>query len=334
MILITGATGLVGSHLLLDLLESGRAVRALYRTEARKQAVRRLFAFYGKEALFADIQWLRADITDIPSLEPAFDGIAHVYHCAALISFNPDDENRLRKVNIEGTANIVNLCLARGVRKLCHISSVAALGDLNEGETVNTEASDWNPERLHNDYAISKYGAEMEVWRGQQEGLSTVILNPGIIIGPMTCKSGGTAELFARIENGQTFYTLGKTAVVAVDDVVRAAILLMGSGIEAEKFILSAENHTYRDLMVSVADALGTARPKYHAQKWMTSLAWRADWLLSATGIKRRTLSKAGARSLHAAEEIVSDKIRSQVGFTFSPLSDAIAQAAAFWKIS
>lgn len=331
MILITGATGLVGSHLLLRLLDEGKKVRALYRSDAKKEGVRKLFAYYGKERLFDQADWIQGDITDIPSLENAFRNIETVYHCAALISFNPDDEEALRKVNIEGTANVVNLCLSHHIRKLCHASSIAALGDLPDGQTVNDEQSDWNPEKLHSDYAISKYGAEMEVWRGQQEGLSVIIVNPGIIIGPMPDKTSGTAELFLRMEQGQSFFTDGMTAVVAVSDVVGAMVRLTDSDISGEKYILSAENVTYEDLMTQVATALHVRPPSKRATRAMTGIAWRVDWLLSLLGRKRR-LSKAAAQSLHSQETYSSDKIKKVLDFRFTPVQAAIKETAAYWK--
>ena len=179
MILVTGGTGLVGAHLLLHLLENGEEkIRAIYRKSKQIEKTKSLFELYKKSDLFSKIGWIQADILDVPSLENAFEEVDYVYHCAGLISFNPDDENQLRKVNIEGTANIVNFCIDKKVTKLCHVSSIAALGNLTQNQTIITEETEWNPEVLHSDYAISKYGAEMEVWRGQQEGLQVVIVNP------------------------------------------------------------------------------------------------------------------------------------------------------------
>lgn len=332
MILITGATGLVGSHLLLRLLEDGQTVRALYRTASNRAHVRNLFAFYEKEHLFDQADWQQADITDIPSLEEAFNGIHEVYHCAALISFLPQDEARLRKVNIEGTANIVNLCLHHQVRKLCHVSSIAALGDLREGETVNTELSEWNPELHHSDYAISKYGAEMEVWRGVQEGLPAVVVNPGIIIGPVADRNSGTATLFANVASGMSYYTDGATAVVDVRDVVDAMLRLMASEISGEKFILSGARYSYRQLLSETAHALGVREPRKRASRQMLAIAWRVDALLAFFGLKKRALSRASATSLSHDEVISAEKIETQLGFRFRAITPAIEQAARFWK--
>ncbi len=209
MILVTGGTGLVGAHLLLHLLENGEQnLRAIYRKENQIQKTKSLFELYKKGNLFQQIEWFQADIIDIPSLEIAFQNVDYVYHCAAKISFNPSEEEELRKVNIEGTANIVNFCIDKKVKKLCHVSSIATLGDLGQNETIITEATEWNPEVLHSDYAISKYGGEMEVWRGHQEGLNVVIVNPGVIFGPGFWNQGSGA-FFTSIKKGIKFFKQG-----------------------------------------------------------------------------------------------------------------------------
>src|SRR3970040_1476971 len=225
MFLVTGATGLVGAHLVLHLIEIGESVRAIYRNLESIQKTKDLFLLYKKESFFKKSDWCQADITDVPSLEIAFENVEYVYHCASLISFDPKDENLLRKTNIEGTANIVNCCIAKAVKKLCFVSTIAALGDLKENEKIITEEAEWNPEKPHSDYAISKYGAEMEIWRGQQEGLETVIINPGVIIGHGFWEQG-SGLLFKKVANGLSFYTKGITGFIAVPAVVQFAVKL------------------------------------------------------------------------------------------------------------
>src|SRR6218665_3918770 len=205
MILITGATGLVGSHLILHLLESSdsgsQKLRAIYRKDSSIARIQSLFSLYGKAHLFVQIEWIKADITDVPLLEIAFQNVTVVYHCAAHISFDPADEELLRKTNIEGTANIVNFSLEYGIKKLCYVSSIAALGDPKENEPIITEETEWNPEKPHSGYAISKYGAEMEIWRAQQEGLEVVVVNPGVILGPLFW-TAGSGEIYQNVKNG------------------------------------------------------------------------------------------------------------------------------------
>src|SRR5690606_26945411 len=183
MILVTGGTGLVGAHLLYFLLNNGQKVKAIHRKSSDLNAVLQVFGYYTSEAkkLFNNIEWVEANLNDIPALTKAFQGVEYVYHAGAYVSFDPKNFSKLQKSNIEGTANVVNLCLEFGVKKLCHVSSIAAIGK-SESEPIHEEMP-WNPDDDNNVYAISKYGAEMEVWRGTQEGLDAVVVNPGVIIG-------------------------------------------------------------------------------------------------------------------------------------------------------
>ena len=316
MVLVTGGTGLVGSHLLLHLIENGESVRAIYRNLENIQKTKDLFLLYKKEALFEKISWIQADIIDVSSLEMAFENVDYVYHCAALISFDPKDEDALRKNNIEGTANIVNFCIAKNVKKLCFVSSIAALGDLKENEKIITEETEWNPEKPHSDYAISKYGAEMEIWRGQQEGLNSVIVNPGVILGPRIWKQG-SGMLFKKIENGFPFYTKGTSGFIAVIDVVKIAVLLMKSDIKNERFTLIAQNIVFQDLFNSIADALIVKRPSIYVSPLLTRFLWRIDWFISAIFRSKRKLDRATAQASYSKNHYSNEKITKVLGTEF-----------------
>lgn len=316
MILVTGGTGLVGAHLLLRLAENGAKMRAIYRDEKGIQKTKSLFEHYQKSTLFNAVEWIKGDILDITALEDAFIGITQVYHCAAYISFDSKDENKLRKINIEGTANIVNFCLAKGVEKLCHVSSIAALGDLAAHETSITEETEWNPEKYHSDYAISKYGAEMEVWRGQQEGLQVIIVNPGIIIGP-GFENQSSGQLIKKVADGLLFYTYGKTAFVVVDDVVGIMIELMESSICNERFILIGQNIVFRDLFNTIADTLKVKRPSIEAKPFLIGLTWRLYWVLSLFSTKPKQISKDSLQSLLNKKEFSNQKIKSALQTSF-----------------
>ncbi len=316
MILVTGGTGLVGAHLLLRLAENGAKMRAIYRDENGIQKTKSLFEHYQKSTLFNAVEWIKGDILDITALEDAFIGITQVYHCAAYISFDSKDENKLRKINIEGTANIVNFCLAKGVEKLCHVSSIAALGDLAAHETSITEETEWNPEKHHSDYAISKYGAEMEVWRGQQEGLQVIIVNPGIIIGP-GFENQSSGQLIKKVADGLLFYTYGKTAFVVVDDVVGIMIELMESSICNERFILIGQNIVFRDLFNTIADTLKVKRPSIEAKPFLIGLTWRLYWVLSLFSTKPKQISKDSLQSLLNKKEFSNQKIKSALQTSF-----------------
>jgi dihydroflavonol-4-reductase len=323
MILVTGATGLVGSHLVLHLLGQDQKVKALYRDENGKQKVKTVFEYYNKQELFAKIHWCQADILDIPSLEVAFRDVNYVYHCAALISFDPKDEENLRKINIEGTQNIISFCIDFKIKKLCYVSSIAALGDLAPHETIVTEECEWNPEMQHSDYAISKYGAEMEVWRAQQEGLDIIVVNPGVILGPLFWTEG-SGEIYTKVKKGLPFYTKGSTGFVSVNDVVNILSLLMQSNVVGEKFILVSENKTYQDIAFTIAEILEVKKPKLYAGKFLTNFAWRADWFLATFFGKKRTLTNDLANSLHSVDLYSNNKILKELNYHFEVIGDYI----------
>jgi nucleoside-diphosphate-sugar epimerase len=331
MILVTGATGLVGSHLALQLAENGQRFRALFRSRAGIERTRALFALHKQEALIDLMDWIEADITDIPALEKAFDGATQVYHCAALISFDPADEQRLRKTNIEGTANVVNLSLAYGVKKIVHVSSIAALGDNSGGKDFVDEETEWNPEKPHSDYAISKHGAEMEVWRGWQEGLDAVIVNPGIIIGPPLWETG-SGTLWQMVRKGPRFFTYGTMGFVAATDVARNLINLMESGISGERYVLSAETLSYREMLDLAAGAAKKERPSVEAKPWMTSLGWKIDWVLANVFGQKRKLSRDDVRALHNKTRYPNDKIVAATQYEFKPISSAMKAVATLMK--
>jgi dihydroflavonol-4-reductase len=340
MILITGATGLLGSHLALHLAEKGVAVSAIYRSESAIVKTKALFSMYGKVGLFSKINWILADITDIPSLEVAFENIEYVYHCAAKISFDPHDEEQLRKINIEGTANIVNFCLAKNVKKICFVSSIAALGDLpdrnpQEPETIFSqqidEETEWNPERPHSDYAISKYGAEMELWRGQQEGMEVVIVNPGVILGPIPRggnRSHGSFKLIKTIAEGLNYYTHGTTGFVGVNDVVQCMVLLMESNCKGNRYILVSENVSYKNITALIATKLKVPLPKKEAKTWMTEIAWRWDWIASNVFLQKRNFTKAMAKAMHSQDLFSNQKIQAQFDFKFESIEKVIEKIA------
>ena len=316
MILVTGATGLVGSHLLVQLLQENEEVKALFRSEKQIEKVKNVFAFHHQTALFDKINWVKGDITDIPSLEIAFEKVTHVYHCAALISFDTSDEDELRKINIEGTANVVNCCIDFGIKKLCHVSSIAALGNPKEHETSITEETEWNPEELHSDYAITKYGAEMEVFRGHQEGLEVVIVNPGVIFGYGFPKQGSDI-IVQSVKKGLSFYTKGSIGIVAVEDVTNCMFQLMKSTISGERYILVGENVILKDFITYLATLLNIKPPTIYASKTMTSIAWRLDWLIAKITNRKRKLTRATAKASHSVHIYDTSKIVTALNYSF-----------------
>lgn len=334
MILVTGGTGLVGSHLLLDLVKSGKNLRAIFRSEDKLSEVKKVFSYYApaKEVsfLFDSIEWVKADILDIPSLEEVFTDIKYVYHCAAIVSFDAKNAKKIRTTNIEGTANIVNFCLKFNIEKFCHISSIATM-DLALGEEEISENFTWYPEKAHTDYAISKYGAEIEVWRGTQEGLSAVIVNPGVIIGPGFWNSG-SAELFKKIDKGLMFHFPKTTGFVGVQDVCKASISLMDSAIENEQFILVSENLSFKTILEWVAESLQKKAPQSPLKPWMVFMGWLYQSIASGLWGAKKQLSRYHSKSLFEHTYYNNEKIRKATGFSFTPLKKIIMETGALYK--
>lgn len=324
MILVTGGTGLVGAHLLYRLVLEKKKVRAIYRNKRKLENTKCVFSYYTENyvALFDNIEWVEADLIDIPALSEAFTGVTSVYHCAAFVSFEPDKYQLLRKTNIEGTANIVNLCIANNIEKLCYVSSIATLGSTLNNETI-TEETNWNPEEDNSVYAITKYGAEMEVWRGTQEGLNAVIVNPGIILGAGIWRYG-TGSLFRKASKGLKYYTVGTVGIVAVDDVVTIMIELMQSEIKNERFTLVAENWTYKDFLQGLAKSVNAKPPSRLASSGLIKLAWKLDWLKFKLTGKRRQLTKHIAKSLTTTTNYSSNKIKTALNYKFKPIKETI----------
>ena len=326
MILVTGGTGLVGYHLLLQLSLEKEAIRAIYRSEKKLQHVKNLFQTANQLAAFEKIDWMQADILDVPALELAFTDVSLVYHCAALVSFNPNDEDKLYQNNIVGTANVVNISLSKNVKKLAYVSSIAALGNGTEHNLIVNEETERNNEAIRSDYSISKFGAEMEVWRGFQEGLEVVIVNPGVIFGNGFPKEG--SSLFIQnIKDGQSFYTLGKLGIVAVEDVVKALTTLMKSTISGERFILVAEDVTYKELFDRIAENLTSRtsankikKPKYLVKKWQVQIARVLEFIFSILFFRKRMLTKSTINSLYNLEIHDTSKIKKVIDFEFSDM--------------
>lgn len=331
MILVTGGTGLVGAHLLFELTKTATIIKAIHRPNSDLQKVEKVFSYYADnyKKQFKKIEWIEADITDIPDLELAFDSVSHVYHCAALISFDPKNYDRLYKVNCEGTANIVNFCIAKNIKKLCYVSSIATIGkNLNSIEV--DEESEWNS-RDANVYALTKYDAEIEVWRGSQEGLSMAILNPGVIIGPGFWKTG-SGKLFTTAAKEHHYYPPNGTGFVSVHDVVKLLVLAMNSAIDKERFIAIAENLSYQVVLKQITSELKLKSPTKMLTFWQLSILWRLDWLQSFFFNSERKITRHNVVSLKEYKTFSNRKVTELFNFSFEPVSKSIAFACAKFK--
>lgn len=316
-ILVTGATGFVGSYLLRLLVKQGYTVRALRRSGSPMDLV----------ADVADqVDWVEADVTDMLALEEALVGVSHVFHCAAMVSFRPQDVSRMRKVNIDGTANMVNLALDSKVQHFIHVSSIAAFGRLKTRPNLD-ENSKWVQSKGNSQYAISKYLSEQEVWRGHAEGLPVAIVNPAVILG-----SGfwdiGSGRIFKQVHEGLKFWSIGHTGVVDVRDVAQFMLLLMEKSISGERYILNAQNIGFRDLFFQVADALNAKRPSIKVTPLLAELAWRVEWLKEKLLGAEPIVTKESARASISSFTYDNSKSLSLPGFNYRPLEETIRETA------
>lgn len=329
MILVTGGTGIVGAHLLLQLLQNGNEVKALKRKDSNTQQTLKTFGYYTDNAneLFQKIKWVDGDLNDIYSLLDALNGVEKVYHAAAVVSFNPKDEQQMMEANINGTANLVDAALEKKIKKLCHVSSIAALG---KAEGVIDETNYWKASAENSLYAISKYGAEREVWRAAEEGLQIVIVNPSVIIGPGNW-TASSANMFTTAYKGLKFYTEGITGFVDVRDVVKAMITLMESNIVNERFIVSSENQSFRYFFNNACKALQSPLPSIYANKLLSEITWRVLKLNASIFGGNPLITKETARAAHAKNYYNNKKIVERLHFNFIPVAESIAHTGALF---
>jgi len=323
MILVTGATGFLGSEVAKQLAEQGNVVRCT------KRAASRIPEFLSPQQ--KNIEWVEADLLDIFALENALDGITQVYNCAAWVSLRQADKEPMIYTNVTGTANLVDLCRQNSIR-MVHVSSVAAVGDAKPGELI-TENHHLDQSTESDGYAISKLESEMEVWRGIAEGLDAVIVNPSIIIGP-NAGTEGSGALFKTVRDGLKFYTLGTGGFVDVEDVARCMIALMNSKISGERFIISAENHDYKTLTAEIADGFGIKAPSTLAKPWMMEMAWRFAAFAGAITRKAPSIDKVSAQAASITKRFDNTKIKKATGIEFKPLKNSIKEVCEALKIA
>jgi len=323
MILVTGGTGLVGSHLLHDLVKKGKRVRALHRKGSNIRETEKIFSYYSENAreLFSVIEWMEGDVLDVSSLAEAMKGITEVYHCAAFVSMDPRDGEKMIHTNVTGTANVVNIALEMNVRKLCFVSSVASLGVENKKEI--TEETPWNNESNSSAYAISKYLSENEVWRATQEGLDAVVVNPTIIIGPGNWNRG-SGLFFKTAARGTRWYSSGGMGYVDVRDVVRSMVLLMESETINQRFIISSENLSFRAFFEMLYALHNRPVPDKRAGKFILELAWRADRLRSRITGSPHYFTKNVAKNASVTLSYSNQKIKESFAINFIPVSDTL----------
>lgn len=311
---------MVGAQIIFDLVRNGRKVRALKRAGSELSVIKRVF--HHAPELLEKIEWIEGDITDLYSVAEALEGVKEVYHSAAIISFRPSEFTQMMKINAEGTANMVNISLEKEVEKFCHISSVAALGRLDQGISIN-ESAVWKTSKSNSNYAISKYAAEREVWRGYEEGLKVVIVNPSIILGPGNLNSG-SSKLFKQVWRGLKFYTEGITGVVDVRDVSACCISLMEKEIYGERFILNAENVSYKELLSNIAIGFNKKAPGILAKAWMSEIVWRLEAIRSLITNSNPLITRETSRNSRKKWNYSNEKIKKILGVEFISMKKSV----------
>lgn len=336
MIFVTGGTGLVGSHVLFNLLSSGKKVRVLKRHTSNVKWVKKVFSYYtdDPDSLYKQIEWVEGDILDYHSLEELLTGATEIYHCAAIVSFHANDRDSMLNNNVKGTANLIDAAIYNKVKKFCHVSSIAALGKTQDGSEINEETY-WIPSKQKSGYSLSKFFSEMEVWRGIEEGLEAVIVNPSIILGPGNWDIG-SPKLFQAIGKGLKYYTKGETGFVDVRDVASAMVQLMdGSNFQQTKnqrFILNAGNMSYQVFFNKIADTLQKPRPKTFASDMILQAAWRAARLASFFSGKRPQITKEAVSGSNRIHRYNGEKIQKIIDFHYRNLDDTIADIACLFR--
>lgn len=322
MILVTGGSGFLGMHLVQYLSAMGKTVRALYHSTTPNQYLTSL----------PGVEWMQCDLLDVFAVEEAMQGVTDVYHCAAIVTFSPHLKEQMLHFNPESTANIVNQAIEQGIRKLVHVSSVAALGRSGDEKKEITEEQEWAESKFNSAYGISKYLAENEVWRGIGEGLNAVIINPSVILGAGDW-SKGSAQLMSVANSEFPFYTHGVSGWVDVADVVRIMVLLMYADTAEERYIINAGNLGFREVFTLMAKALDKKPPRYAAGSFVAGILWRLSALYSLiTGknvaITRETANTATGYSYYNNEKFLKDF----PDFSYTPITDSIHNMAQAFK--
>ncbi len=330
MILLTGATGMLGGHLLWHLLQKRERVRVLKRQTSSVKEIQLIFQFYNDnlDAYAEKIEWAIGDVLNYNSLQQAMQGINTVYHCAAVVSF-AQNPNQLLETNIQGTQNILNASLKANVRHFCFVSSIASLGDVAKGEMADEQSFRYE-EKGSSAYSQSKYLSEKLVWEAIGKSLPAVIVNPGVILGA-ALPATGTMQLFGAMQKGLPVYTKGGSGYVAVEDVCKAILLLTEKAVTGERFVLVGENRSNQEVLNFIADALGKRRPFIHGRKfWLLPLAGLGKFIAKFFGktflFDRGTIKAALKRELYS-----SKKIQERFHFEFTPIEKCITDIARFY---
>jgi dihydroflavonol-4-reductase len=323
-VFVTGGTGLVGSHLIYKLTLAGERVRAVHRKNSNRSIVRKVLGYYSDnpEDLLSNVEWVECDICDYDRLNAAMKGTEIVYHCAASVLFEPDQGDFILNNNVLGTRNVVRACLETGIKKLCHVSSNAALG-ASDMEIMVNEDHKWNDEEYHSAYGTSKHLSEEEVWKGIAAGLNAVIVNPTFILGPGDW-TRGSSSFFSNVDRGLLFYTKGASGYVYVNDVAEVMIALVESNISGERFIVSSENLSFHQFFTMIARGLGVRKPMIRIPRAFSPFALPLAKISEFITRKKSPLTRDILKSAWSRVTYDNSKIINRTGISFTPIEKAV----------
>jgi len=332
MIFITGATGFLGSHLLHALAGQDKPVKALYRNSEKLAYVRKIFQYYGNdtESLMKKIEWVKGDILDYQRLTDCLKDVEQVYHCAGMVSFNNSEKRKMFDTNIAGTTCMVNACLEMNIARICFVSSISALGISQNGDLID-ENRQWNQGPSASPYSFSKFRSEMEMWRGIHEGLNAIIVNPSVIIGPGMWL-GSTGNLFQQITKGLNYYPTGASGYVDVRDVAAVMISLTNSDITGERFIISAENETHRQIIGYLAEALNKPLPSRPLTPALINIICSLEKIRSLITGKPERITQRSVRSATAVYAYSNKKVTDALSIEFIPVKESIAYSSMLYR--
>lgn len=326
---VTGGTGMLGAHLLLQLLKSGHKVRALKRENSDLSVTSRVFHYFDSEHLLQQIEWKNGDVLNIDDLNKTMKGCTHLYHCAAIVSFLPEQHDLMMKINIEGTKNVMKVAQKINIQKVIHVSSIASFGRANEFGFVD-ENCQWTHSTNSSRYSASKHESENIVWDFIKNGLNAVIVNPSVIIGAGNWHKG-SSELITTVYRGLKIYTKGVNGYVDVRDVAQIMVMLMKNSVSGERFILNSENLSYKELFTYIAEGLGTHPPKIYISNLLGGLAWRITKIISFFSGRKPVITKETAQTAMKKYEYSNKKLCETIDYTFIPMKQSIDETCHFF---
>jgi nucleoside-diphosphate-sugar epimerase len=332
VILVTGATGLLGSHLTAALLMQNKKVCALYRDKSKIENTKKILSYYTDEVdtYFSKIKWFEADVTDYFSLQEPFTNVTEVYHCAGLVSFDEKDDKQLYAINAEGTEHVINTCLEKGIKRFCHVSSVATL-QIEANKKYVDEFSVWKTSSGNSSYAITKYRGEFEAWRGAAEGMNVLVVNPSVILGA-GCWGQSSTQIVTRCYKGLPIYTEGVTGYIDVRDVVNCMTRLMDENKFGQRYILNSENCSFKEITHQLQQNFNKPTSKIKAGKFLLNAALVFSIITNIFSRKKSFITKNVIQSAQKKTYYDNTKVCKELNYQFVPVKESLKYVASLYK--